>query len=131
MTSTRPTSTTWNSKRYSTFLEDINWINLEDINWTALEWLTWDLINNIDTVYMESRSKNCYTWDMANFTWDSPEATALTWDDICEKITTDYDTPRYSTFIEDLNWINILDIDWNDLESINWNRTNKIDTIWT
>jgi hypothetical protein len=129
MPSTRPINTTWNSERYNLFLEDINWFNLEDIDGVTLEWISWNRVNNIDTKYGDARSKNCYTWDTATFSWDSTEWTTLTWDDICEKIKTDYNTPRYSTFIEDLNWINILDINWNDLESINWNRTNRIDTI--
>ena len=126
MPRTIPT-TSWWSSRYDTFIEDINGINLEDINWIALEWISWVEVNKIDTAWVKARAIDCLTWDESWFEWDETE---LAWDDTCWWIVTAWDTPRYESFIEDLNWINLEDIDWVDLEWISWGSVNKIDTTW-
>lgn len=120
-------TTPWNSPRYSLNIEDINWNNLEDINGVPLQWISWNRVNNIDTVINNPRVTWQALWTEDILPWQEDFFPWLYWN----VISTEFNTPRYSTFIEDINGNNLEDINWVPLEWISWNRVNKIDTVYT
>lgn len=78
--------------------------------------------------YTRPRWEICITWDQVTTTWDSE---TRTWDEMCWVLQTQYSTPRYWLFVEDLTWANVFDLAWESVQWISGNRTNKIDTIYT
>lgn len=85
------------------------------------------------------RSPPASTWEQTRRTWENfllkEDSFKLLLEDwgciLLEVLTSDYETPRYAKYVEDMTGINVFDLSGNSVCWISGNETNKIDTVYT
>lgn len=85
------------------------------------------------------RSPPASTWEQTRNVWenfllkeDSFKLLLEDWGGILlEVLTSDYETPRYAKYVEDMTGANVFDLSWESVQWISGNEVNKIDTVYT